>query len=114
MPAICSPKSSATPVLQVQVAGAVVEALQIIETVQPEVLLSDIAMPDQDGYDLVRQIRKSGRRARDLPAVALTAFAHKEDVRQVLLTGFQMHIAKPVDPFDLITIVASLTGRTGT
>lgn len=94
-------------------AASVVEALQIIETVQPQILLSDIAMPIQDGYDLIRQIRKSGRLARDLPAIALTAFAHKDDIRQALLAGFQMHVAKPIDPYDLVTVVASITGRTG-
>jgi len=69
------------------------------------VLLSDIAMPIQDGYDLIRLVRKSGRSARDLPAIALTAFAHKEDVRQVLLSGFQMHVAKPIDPPSLFQAV---------
>jgi CheY-like chemotaxis protein len=76
-------------------------------------LLSDIAMPIQDGYDLIHQVRKSGRLARDLPAVALTAFAHKDDIRQALLAGFQMHIAKPIDPYYLIAVVASIAGRTG-
>jgi PAS domain S-box-containing protein len=94
--------------------GSVVEALQVIETVQPQVLLSDIAMTAQDGYDFIRLVRKSGRSAKDLPAIALTAFAHKEDIRRVLLSGFQMHVAKPVDPYDLIAVVASLAGRIDT
>jgi PAS domain S-box-containing protein len=94
-------------------AGSVVEALRLIETAPPQILLSDIAMPVQDGYDLIRLVRKSGHLAKELPAVAITAFVHKDDVRQTLLAGFQMHVAKPIDPYDLITVIASLAGRTG-
>ena len=69
-------------------------------------------MPDRDGYDLIRQVR--GRAAaRALPAVALTAFARPEDRRRALLAGFQTHVAKPVDPAELVAVVASLAGRTG-
>jgi PAS domain S-box-containing protein len=95
-------------------AGSVVEALRLIDSTQPHILLSDIAMPVQDGYDFIRLVRKSGHLAKDLPAVAITAFVHKDDVRQALLAGFQMHVAKPIDPYDLITVIASLAGRTGT
>jgi PAS domain S-box-containing protein len=77
-------------------AGSVPEALHLIETTPPQILLSDIAMPSQDGYDFIRLVRKAGHRAKDLPAVAITAFVHKDDVRQALLAGFQMHVAKPV------------------
>jgi CheY-like chemotaxis protein len=97
----------------VTAAGSVVEALQRIDSVQPQVLVSDIAMPLQDGYDLIRLVRKTGRTAKDLPAIALTAFAHKTDIRMALLAGYQVHVAKPVDPYDLVTIVASVAGRTG-
>jgi CheY-like chemotaxis protein len=76
-------------------------------------MISDIAMPDQDGHDLIRQIRAGGRNAKDLPAVALTAFAHKDDRRRVLLSGYQVHVAKPADPHELAALVASLAGRTG-
>jgi len=82
-------------------------------TVHPHVLISDIAMPDQDGHDLIRQIRATGRNAKDLPAIALTAFAHKDDRRRALLSGFQVHVAKPADPHELTAMVASLAGRTG-
>jgi len=51
--------------------------------------------------------------AKDLPAIALTAFAHKEDRRRVLLAGFQVHVPKPIDPHDLTAMIASLAGRTG-
>jgi CheY-like chemotaxis protein len=79
------------------------------------VLVSDIAMPDEDGYDLIRQVRALGASytAQQLPAVALTAFAAKGYARSALLAGFQVHLPKPVDPLDLIATVASLAGRTG-
>jgi PAS domain S-box-containing protein len=93
--------------------GSVSQALSVIAEVHPHVLISDIAMPDQDGHDLIRQIRATGRNAKDLPAIALTAFAHKDDRRRVLLSGFQVHVAKPADPFELTALVASLAGRTG-
>jgi PAS domain S-box-containing protein len=94
-------------------AGSVKDALLALTAKEPHVLLSDIAMPDQDGYDLIRQVRNLGHAAKELPAVALTAFAHKDDRLRVLLAGFQVHVAKPIDPHELIAIVATLAGRTG-
>ena len=70
-------------------------------------------MPGEDGYDLIRQVRAAGLTTRDLPAVALTAFAHKDDRRRALLAGFQVHVAKPIDPHDLTAVIATLAGRTG-
>ena len=93
--------------------ASVAEAMAALPVANPQVLVSDIAMPDQDGYDLIRQIRASGRSAKDLPAIALTAFAHKNDGRRLLLAGFQVHVPKPVDPHDLIAFIASLAGLTG-
>jgi CheY-like chemotaxis protein len=93
--------------------ASVADAMTALTTVNPEILVSDIAMPDQDGYDLIRQVRRRGLTAKDLPAVGLTAFAHKEDRRRVLLAGFQMHVSKPIDPHDLQAIIATLAGRTG-
>jgi len=79
----------------------------------PDLLISDLGMPDRDGYDLIREVRRRGHTAKDLPAVALTAFVHKNDARQALLAGFQVHVPKPVDPHDLTAVIASLAGRTG-
>jgi PAS domain S-box-containing protein len=93
--------------------GSVTEAMVLLETTHPHVLLSDIAMPDQDGYDLIRQVRGAGHSVKELPAVALTAFAHKEDRLRALLAGFQVHVSKPIDPHELIAIIATLAGRTG-
>jgi PAS domain S-box-containing protein len=92
---------------------SVAAALAAVKISHPNVLVSDIAMPVHDGYDLIRHVRATGLTATDLPAVALTAFAHKEDQRQALLAGFQIHVSKPVNPHDLTAVVASLCGRTG-
>ncbi len=78
-----------------------------------DILISDIGMPEQDGYALLRRVRslelnQGGR----IPAVALTAYARAEDRKAALLAGFQSHIAKPVEPGELIAVIANLTGRT--
>ena len=97
---------------EVAVASSADEAMELVEGFRPDILLSDVGMPDRDGYDLIRQVR--GRvAAKALPAVALTAFARSEDRRRALLAGFQTHVAKPVDPAELVAVVASLVGRTG-
>jgi CheY-like chemotaxis protein len=70
-------------------------------------------MPDEDGFDLIRKVRAAGHTVQELPAVALTAFANKGYARSALLGGFQIHVSKPVDPQDLIAVVAALTGRAG-
>ena len=85
----------------------------VLEKFQPHVLVSDVGMPGEDGYDLIRQVRASGQSVKQMPAVALTAFARAEDRKRALLAGFQTHVAKPVDPGELVAVVASLAGRTG-
>ncbi len=97
---------------EVAVAGSAAEAVGLVEALRPDILVSDIGMPDQDGYDLIRQVR-SRVAAKTLPAVALTAFARSEDRRRALLAGFQTHVAKPVEPAELVAVVASLVERTG-
>ncbi|MEP6487715.1 ATP-binding protein [Microcoleus vaginatus GB2-A3] len=96
--------------------ASVKEALTIIETASdrsPDVLVSDIGMPDEDGYSLIRKLRQlEVQRGGTLPAIALTAYARNDDRQQSLLAGFQMHLTKPVDAAELVAVVASLTGRT--
>ncbi|HYE66000.1 MAG TPA: ATP-binding protein, partial [Pyrinomonadaceae bacterium] len=88
------------------------EAISAIERLKPDVLVSDIGMPDEDGYELIRKVRSlPSERARNIPAVALTAYARDEDRKRSLLAGYQTHLAKPVDPFNLMKVVASLAGR---
>jgi CheY-like chemotaxis protein len=88
------------------------EALDALERFRPHALVSDIAMPDRDGCDLIREVRSRGpERGGEIPAVAVTAYARAEDRVRAITAGFQMHVAKPVDPDELIAIVASLTGH---
>jgi PAS domain S-box-containing protein len=79
----------------------------------PHVLISDLSMPDEDGFDLIREVRNAGHSVQKLPAIAVTAFADKGNARSAILAGYQVHLPKPVDPIDLIANVASLMGRTG-
>ena len=89
------------------------EALAALESFTPDVMVSDIGMPEQDGYELIRRVRMLGGAAGRVQAVALTAFARMEDRTQAMLAGYQMHLAKPVDPRELAITVASLAGRAG-
>ena len=85
------------------------EALEALARFRPHVLLCDIGMPEQDGYSLIRQIRElPAEQGGTIPAAALTAYARGEDRRKALRSGFQMHLAKPVQLHDLTTVVASL------
>ena len=70
--------------------------------------MSDVGMPNQNGYDLIREVRRRGHQAEDLPAVALTAFAHTNDAQEAELAGFQIHIPKPVNIGDLTATIARL------
>jgi PAS domain S-box-containing protein len=95
-------------------AGSAPEALKLVRESRPELLISDIGMPGEDGYELIRKIRslppELGART---PAVALTAFARSEDRQRALRAGYQMHVAKPVEPSELLTVCMSLVGRVG-
>ena len=94
---------------RVTTAGSAAEALALAARGRPDVLVSDIGMPDGDGCDLLRQLRALG--GAEIPAIALTAFARPEDRSRVLDAGFRAHIAKPVEPAALIHTVAEVTGR---
>jgi PAS domain S-box-containing protein len=93
-------------------AGSAPEALAALERVKPDILVSDIGMPGEDGYGLLRQVRALGpERGGRVPAVALTAYAGAKDRRRALLAGFHAHLAKPVEPDELLAVVASLSAR---
>lgn len=97
----------------VRIAASAEEAEAMLEERCPDVLVSDIEMPDVNGYDLIRRVRRSERaELRRLPAVALTAYARTEDRMKALLAGFQTHVPKPVEPAELVTVIASLALRT--
>ena len=91
----------------VQVAASARDGLQLFDTAPFDVVVSDIGMPDVDGYDFVRELR-GRRRAVSVPAIALTAYAGIDDARRAVASGFQRHIAKPIDPMDLVAIVRSV------
>jgi signal transduction histidine kinase/ActR/RegA family two-component response regulator len=97
----------------VEAAASVAEALEAVERARPDVVVSDISMPESDGYQLVRELRRREATAgAALPAVALTAYARTQDHARSIAAGFQVHLAKPVEPDDLILAVANLAGRT--
>jgi PAS domain S-box-containing protein len=85
------------------------DALKILAQGDVNVLISDIGMPDFDGYQLIRKVRAmEGSAAQSIPAIALTAYARADDRQRALLAGYQMHVAKPVEPRELIAGIASL------
>jgi PAS domain S-box-containing protein len=83
-------------------------ALELLDEQQLDVMLSDIGMPEQDGYELIRRVRQLASPAGKIPAAALTAFARSDERRQAMLAGFQLHISKPVEPTELTAAVACL------
>ena len=99
---------------RVTLASSAAEALAIVPVEKPDVLLSDVEMPGQDGYDLLRELRSLPvEKGGETPAVALTAYASVNDRMKVLRAGFQMHVSKPVQPAELATVVASLVRKSG-
>lgn len=97
---------------QVQAVATAREALQIIPQWKPDVLVSDIGMPEEDGYSLIRKLRSSPpEEGGNIPAAALTAYARSEDRMRAIQEGFQLHLPKPIEPAELATVVASLIKR---
>lgn len=97
---------------EVIVAGSAREAFEALKVRVPDVLISDIGMAGEDGYDLIRRLRGMAPEAGGkLPAVALTAYARVEDRMQALRAGYQMHVPKPVELTELVTVIASLVQR---
>ncbi len=93
---------------QVEQAGSAAEALLKLADALPDVLLSDIGLPGEDGYALIRAVRALGHVPERLPAIALTAYARREDQQLAVRAGFQAHVAKPVEPATLIAAVADV------
>lgn len=88
------------------------EALMAVQTWNPSVLPSDIGMPHEDGYALIRQVRMlAPERGGCLPAAALTAYVRDEERVRALAEGFQFHLPKPVTPRELVSVVMNLSGR---
>ena len=90
------------------------DALATLNDLRPDVIIADIGMPQMDGFQFVAELRQSPDASlRDIPVAALTAYARSEDRARALRSGFQIHLAKPIDPAELMAAVAALAKRTG-
>ena len=98
---------------EIRVAVSAPQAREILRRWTPDVLVSDIGMPGEDGYELIAKLRAEEGVGAQLPAVALTAYASREDHIRLLSAGFQAHVAKPLDPLELVTVVANLARTAG-
>lgn len=98
---------------EVTAAASAQEALTLLDQSPFDVMVSDIGMPWMDGYSLIQRVRTLGTSAGQMPAAALTAYVRPEDRTRALLAGFQQHLSKPVEPSELVAVVATLAGRTG-
>jgi CheY-like chemotaxis protein len=93
----------------VTTASSVEEALRIVKAHRPDVVISDIGMPGEDGYAFIRKLRALAvGEGGNIPAVALTAYARSEDRNKALVAGFNMHVPKPVEPAELLAVLVSL------
>lgn len=89
-----------------------VEAIKVFREWKPDLLVSDVGMPNEDGYELIRKVRKLRLKvAKEVPAIALTAYATDDDRTRALTAGFQLHIAKPIEPQALVRLIAGALGR---
>jgi len=96
----------------VKSAEGAAEGLGIVQDQRPDVIVSDIGMPGMDGYEFIRTVRDlSAEKGGNTPAIALTAFARSEDRTRAMLAGYQVHIAKPIEPHELVATVSSLARR---
>jgi CheY-like chemotaxis protein len=99
---------------EVTTASSASEAFSLLKEARPDVLVSDIGMPGEDGYALIGKVRRLGDdEGGRTPAVALTAYAREADRRKAIRAGFQTHMTKPVEPSELAEVIAGLAGRVG-
>ena len=98
---------------RVSLACSAPEAMERIVAERPDVMVCDVGMPGEDGYSLIRRLRtlEAEQEESALPAIALSAYARSEDRTKAIRSGFQNHLAKPVDPAELMAVVSSLAGR---
>jgi CheY-like chemotaxis protein len=99
---------------EVTAVGSAREALREVERLRPDVLVSDLGMPGEDGYWLIREVRALPTdRGGKTPAAVLTAYVGAKDQQRTMRAGFQNHVPKPVEPQELVAVVANLAGHTG-
>jgi signal transduction histidine kinase/CheY-like chemotaxis protein len=97
---------------EVRTANSAPEALAACDDWRPDILIADIGMPGEDGYTLMKKLRaRESERGGHIPAIALTAYARREDRLRALSAGYERHVTKPVEPVELLAVVASLTNR---
>lgn len=84
------------------------DAMRILQSVKPDLLLSDIGMPAQDGYQLIERVRQLPDDISQIPAIALTAYAREEERARAVEAGFQLHLSKPTNKSAVISAIASL------
>ena len=97
---------------RVSTASSAEEALRHLNADVPDVVVADLGMPHVDGFQFIDRVRRHhSARVREIPAAALTAYARSEDRVKALRAGFQIHLAKPIDPGELVTTVAALAKR---
>jgi CheY-like chemotaxis protein len=96
---------------QVATADSAEAALALIESRTPDVVVSDIGMPVVDGYEFLRRVRRLPGAGARIPAIALTAFARSEDRTRALRAGYIAHVAKPIEPSELLATIAVVAGR---
>jgi CheY-like chemotaxis protein len=93
-------------------AGSAAEALAVLDRQRIDVLVSDLAMPGEDGYSLIRKVRaRAGERGANIPAAALSAHVRAEEKAHAVLAGFDLHLSKPIDPVALAATVQGLAAR---
>jgi CheY-like chemotaxis protein len=93
-------------------ASSATEALELLNSDQFDLLISDIGMADTDGYKLIKQVRnREGEKGEHIPAIALTAYARTQDRVRAIAAGYNTHVAKPVEIRELVTVVKCLTGK---
>ena len=98
----------------VELAASTGEALELLQISRPDILVADIGMPGEDGYELIRKVRAlSPQAVAQLPALALTAYARAEERAQAFSAGFQSHMTKPAEPAELITTIARMLEEAG-
>jgi CheY-like chemotaxis protein len=96
----------------VTLAASAAEALETMRKEPPDILISDIGMPIEDGYELIKQVRNLGREnGGRVPAIALTAYTRVEDRMHALRAGYHMHVPKPVELAELVAVAASVVRR---
>jgi CheY-like chemotaxis protein len=97
---------------EVKACESTAEALKAFRVWKPDILVSDIGMPVEDGYTLIQKLRKQRLKlAREIPAIALTAYATDDDRNRALSAGFQLHVTKPIEPETLVRSIAGAVGR---